>query len=144
MQFNIMGFQLERLAEAKRWLFQALRDLKAAKDSTNAGNYEWASFQAQQSAEKAVKALLHGLGMGAWGHSLVELLEALKNQGIEEVIVYARELDRHYIPSRYPNSYESGYPAMYYDKETAERAINYCEAIINWARMHLEKLGLRM
>lgn len=134
---------MERLAEARRWLLQALRDLKAARDSANSENYEWASFQAQQSAEKAVKALLHGLGVGAWGHSLVELLEALKGQGSEEVMVYARELDRHYIPSRYPNSYESGYPAMYYDKETAERAIDYCEAIINWARKRLEKLGLR-
>lgn len=32
---------------------------------------------------------------------------------------------------------------MYYGKETAERAIGYCEAIINWARKRLEKLGLR-
>lgn len=55
---------MERLAEARRRLLQALRDLKAARDSANSENYEWASFQAQQSAEKAVKALLHGLGVG--------------------------------------------------------------------------------
>lgn len=135
---------MERFEEAKRWLLQALRDLKAAGDSAKAENYEWASFQAQQSAEKAVKALLHGLGIGAWGHSLVELLGLLKDQGAEEVMVYARELDRHYIPSRYPNSYESGYPAMYYDKETAERAINHCEAIIGWVKLRLERLGLKL
>ncbi|WP_291998924.1 hypothetical protein [Caldivirga sp.] len=42
-------------------------------------------------------------------------------------MMLARELDRHYIPSRCPNSYESGYPAMYYDAETAERAIRAAE-----------------
>ncbi|MEM3506359.1 MAG: HEPN domain-containing protein [Candidatus Bathyarchaeia archaeon] len=62
----------------------------------------------------------------------------------EEFMAYARELDRNYIPSRYPNSYESGYPGMYYDKETAERAINYCEEIIDWAKARLEKLRLKL
>ena len=135
---------MEKFEEAKRWFFQALRDLKAARDSVKAGNYEWASFQAQQSAEKAVKALLYGLGIGAWGHSLVELLGLLKSEDVGEIIVYARELDRHYIPSRYPNSYESGYPGMYYDKETAERAVQYCEAIIDWAKTRLERVGLKL
>ncbi|MEM3608144.1 MAG: HEPN domain-containing protein [Candidatus Bathyarchaeia archaeon] len=135
---------MERFEEARRWLLQALRDLKAARDSVEAGNYEWASFQAQQSAEKAVKALLYGLGIGAWGHSLVELLELLRDQGAEEIMIYARELDRHYIPSRYPNSYESGYPGMYYDKETAGRAVNYCGAIIDWVKTRLERLGLKL
>jgi len=102
------GVYLKKFEEAKRWFLQALRDFKAAKDSVKAENYEWASFQAQQSAEKAVKALLYGLGIGAWGYSLVELLDLLRDEGAEKLIVYARELDRHYIPSRYPNSYESG------------------------------------
>jgi HEPN domain-containing protein len=135
---------LEKFEEAKRWFLQALRDLKAARDSVKAGNYEWASFLAHQSAERAAKALLYGLGIGAWRHSLVELLELLKSEGVGEIIVYARELDRHYIPSRYPNSYESGYPGMYYDKETAERAVHYCEAIIDWAKTRLERVGLKL
>jgi len=40
------------------WLAQAKRDLKAARDSLSSGNYEWTAFQAQQAAEKALKALL--------------------------------------------------------------------------------------
>ncbi|MGC8961962.1 MAG: HEPN domain-containing protein, partial [Candidatus Bathyarchaeia archaeon] len=56
-----LGVCLERFEKAKRWPLQALRDLKAARDSVGAGNHEWASFQAQQSAERAVKALLNGL-----------------------------------------------------------------------------------
>lgn len=33
---------------AQIWFSQAKFDLKAANDSMNSGNYEWACFQAQQ------------------------------------------------------------------------------------------------
>ncbi|NTW21878.1 MAG: HEPN domain-containing protein, partial [Nostocales cyanobacterium W4_Combined_metabat2_030] len=39
------------------WLRQAKRDLDHARLALSGGNYEWACFAAQQSAEKAVKAL---------------------------------------------------------------------------------------
>ena len=39
------------------WLAQAERDLDQARASRNDGRHEWACFAAQQSAEKAVKAL---------------------------------------------------------------------------------------
>ncbi|RLF01831.1 MAG: DNA-binding protein, partial [Thermoprotei archaeon] len=48
------------------------------------------------------------------------------------------------IPSRYPNAFESGYPGMYYDKPTAERAIKATEKIIEWMRTWLKTLGVRM
>jgi Uncharacterized conserved protein related to C-terminal domain of eukaryotic chaperone, SACSIN len=141
-----VGSCLERFAEASRWFAQALRDLKASIDSFNLGYYEWSCFQAQQAAEKAVKALLYAHGRSSWGHSVLELLEELK--GLEEVgedlRVNARELDRHYIPSRYPNAFESGYPGMYYDRVTAERAINASNTIIKWVRERLENLGLKL
>ncbi|MCC6002725.1 MAG: HEPN domain-containing protein [Thermofilum sp.] len=69
---------MEHIEEGKRWFAQARRDLKAAHDSAEAGNYEWCCFQAQQVAEKAVKALLHVLGRHGWGHSVVELLGELR------------------------------------------------------------------
>ena len=71
---------MERCEEARRWFAQAIRDLKAAEDSLRVGNYEWACFQAQQAAEKAVKALYHALGRGAWGHSVTELLRGLEGE----------------------------------------------------------------
>lgn len=137
---------MERFEEAKRWLAQAERDLKAARDSAAAENYEWAAFQAQQAAEKAAKALLHGHGAGAWGHSVVELLEALREKHggeVESLLPGARELDRHYMPARYPNVYESGYPGLYYDEQAASRAIEHAEAIVSWVREKLRELGLR-
>jgi len=48
----------------------------------------------------------------------------------EDFYIAARELDRHYIPSHYPNAFESGYPGMYYNKPIAERAIKVTEKII--------------
>ncbi|RLE69314.1 MAG: DNA-binding protein, partial [Thermoprotei archaeon] len=62
---------MEKREEAKRWFMQSLRDIKAARDSFSAGNFEWVCFQAQQAAEKAVKALHFALGRSSWGHSLI-------------------------------------------------------------------------
>jgi len=137
---------LERLEEAKRLFMQALRDIKASGDSLKDGNYEWSCFQAQQAAERALKALLYAHGRSAWGHSLVELLNYLRD--VEEIkedfYVLARELDRHYIPSRHPNAFESGYPGMYYDEPTATRALEAAKAIINWVKSCLRRFGLKL
>ena len=137
---------MERFEEAKRWFMQALRDLKAAKDSLEDGNYEWSCFQAQQAAEKAVKALLYAHGRSSWGHSIVELLDYIREiENIsEDLYIYARELDRHYIPSRYPNAFESGYPGMYYDETTSRRAIEASKTLIEWVRERLREIGVEI
>ncbi len=137
---------LERFEEARRWFLQALRDLKAAGDSLRSGNYEWSCFQAQQAAEKAVKALMYAHGKSSWGHSIIELLTELSiDEHIpEELCVYARELDRHYIPSRYPNAFESGYPGMYYDEPTAEKALMAAKNIVEWVKKRLMEIGVNI
>ncbi|MEM1521236.1 MAG: HEPN domain-containing protein [Candidatus Korarchaeum sp.] len=45
----------------------------------------------------------------------------------------ARELNRHYIPSRYPSAHPSGTPHEAYDEETS-RAIKCAEAVVSYAR----------
>ncbi|MEM4970848.1 MAG: HEPN domain-containing protein [Sulfolobales archaeon] len=137
---------MERFEEARRWFAQALRDLKAARDSLEDGNYEWSCFQSQQAAEKAVKALLYAYGRSSRGHSVVELLAIAREVGSlnEDLFIYARELDRHYIPSRYPNAFESGYPGMYYDEATARRALEAAEKIMRWVEKWLKSLGVEM
>ena len=75
---------------------------------------------------------------------MTELLGHLEHTySVEQLLTKARELDRHYIPSRYPNVYESGYPGMYYDRETAERAIRCAEDIVNWVRERLREIGVK-
>ena len=79
-------------------------------------------FKAQQAAEYAVKGLLYGFGIMAYGHSVVNLLGRLKEKMKipAEILRMARLLDRHYIPPRYPNAHPEGSPFEYYDAETAD------------------------
>jgi len=114
------------------WLRQAKRDLEHARHALRDGEYEWACFAAQQGAEKAVKALYLKLGADAWGHSVSALLSQLPRQLVpgEELLDKARELDKHYIPPRYPNSHPQGAPMDYYTLSEAERAVANGESII--------------
>ncbi|MEM3476468.1 MAG: HEPN domain-containing protein [Candidatus Bathyarchaeia archaeon] len=118
------------------WLKQALKDLEHAKKSLELNDYEWACFAAQQSAEKAVKALYQKLSVEVWGHSISHMLSSLPNEykPSEELIDKAKELDRHYIPTRYPNFHPEGAPLDYYTKEDAKRAVKYAEEIMEYCR----------
>ncbi|NIA11180.1 MAG: HEPN domain-containing protein [Nitrospiraceae bacterium] len=48
----------DNLKESMTWFKQAENDLKASKNSLKSGDYGWACFQTQQSAEKALKLIL--------------------------------------------------------------------------------------
>ena len=116
------------------WLKQAQRDLAHARGALDASFYEWACFAAQQAAEKAVKAVYLRAGGVAWGHSVTVLLESLPRdlRPDEDMVDAAKELDRHYVPSRYPNAHPGGAPYEYYTRKEAERAVDYCDGIIRF------------
>ena len=122
---------------------QSRRDLKAAKDSLDAGNFEWCAFQAQQGAEKAIKALLLFHHRQSRGHSLVHLLESLPDAipVAEDMLRLGRELDIHYIQPRYPNGFAEGYPAEYYDAKIASAALRQAKKLYSFARTHCKKLS---
>ena len=66
----------KNLKEALRWLKQAEKDLISAKNSLDSGDYEWACFQSQQSAEKALKSFLYLKGFRKiLTHSIFELIK---------------------------------------------------------------------
>ena len=46
----------------------------------------------------------------------------------------ARELDKHYIPTRYPNGFERGARVDYYPRREADRAIENAEAIVEFCK----------
>jgi len=92
------------------WLRQADADLRAARSARDAGHYEWSVFACQQAAEKAIKALFQHLHKEAWGHVLSALLGELTGEAkpTVDLIERAKTLDKHYIPTRYPNGFERG------------------------------------
>ena len=114
------------------WLRQARRDLEHALRSLDQGDYEWACFAAQQSAEKAVKAVFLKANATAWGHSVSALLQQLPApwKAHECLIDAGRELDRHYIPPRYPNAYPEGAPYEYYTRAAAASAVGHTGDIL--------------
>jgi HEPN domain-containing protein len=95
--------------EALRWLDEALWDLETARILHRERRYNAAAFYSHQAAEKACKALLYHINEAPWGHSVRELLTRyftrVNVKPEEDLLRYARELDRHYIPSRYPNAH---------------------------------------
>ncbi|MEM0052719.1 MAG: HEPN domain-containing protein [Nitrososphaeria archaeon] len=124
------------VVRARDWLRQALRDLEHAEKAFEGGYFEWACFSAQQAAEKAVKALFQHLNVEVWGHSISRMLDSLPDEVKPDVslIDRAKELDRHYIPTRYPNFHTEGAPMDYYTRDDALRAISYAREVIEFCR----------
>jgi len=50
--------------------------------------------------------------------------------GSRQLPGWARELDRHYIPPRYPDACAAGSPFEFYDQDTAERALKAAAQIL--------------
>jgi len=126
----------KRKAEARRWFQQAYYDLKAAHWNIEGEFYDTACFLAQQAAEKALKSILYFTGSrrkALMTHSTVEMVREAgkKLHSLNELIYEARELDLHYIPSRYPNGIPSGYPHEFYGRKNADQALAAAEKIFN-------------
>lgn len=122
------------MERSKDWLDEAQGDLEHARNDVEGGFYNWACFSAQQAAEKAVKAVFQKMGAEAWGHSVADLLTELarKRDVPEELSDGALELDKAYIPTRYPNAHPSGSPRSRYTKKEAMRLIGYAEGIFKF------------
>lgn len=121
---------------------QALGDLEHARSDLERGFFDWACFSAQQAAEKAVKAVFQKMGAEAWGHSVADLLEELgRSQLVPEALRdIALELDKVYIPARYPDAHPSGSPRRRYIRTEAQRMVTYADQIIQFSQGLLSSL----
>lgn len=122
------------------WFRQAEADLRHARNSMKDGDFEWSCFAAHQAAEKALKAVFQKLGMEAWGHTVTVLIGNLPESAeppSEKLINAARILDKYYIPTRYPNGFDSGAPTDFYTSEEARNAITQAEGILEYCRLQI-------
>lgn len=130
-----------RIENAKNWFIQALYDFGAARSNFKDTYYAQACFWAQQSGEKSVKAILYAEGERVViGHSVRELVLKIKNCNVaEEILVAGTELDKFYVPSRYPNALPGGYPSEFYDESSARFAIKMALKILRFVKSCLEE-----
>ena len=108
------------------------------------GLHNLACFSAEQSAHLAAKALLHGLGLGPWGHDLVGLGERLGGAGLEipaPVHDALLRLSRHYMPARYPDAHAAGSPGERYGASDAAQALDDARAVLSLVDTAWDDLG---
>lgn len=124
--------------EYARW--RAMADDAAALINVQrtAGADHWACFMAEQAAQFAVKALLHGLGAGGWGHDLVDLGERMEAALEDRLPSEARDalirLSRHYIATRYPDAHAGGTPAAHYGPADAQQAMTDADVVLGFVQ----------
>lgn len=120
--------------EFARWRAAAERAAGAATAQGVAGFFEWACFLHEQSAQLAVKALLHGVGAGAWGHDLAAL-EAIVGEAVgpawpSDLAGPAERLARFYLPTRYPDAVPGGVPGDRFSAGDEQSAAGDRETIV--------------
>jgi len=127
------------------WFRQAEKDLQHAKRSMESGDFEWACFASQQAAEKAMKSLYQSMHVDAIGHSVSRMMQDLPAdmKPPDELVEWAKELDKHYDPSRYPSFHPEGAPLDYYTSREGERAVKGAEKIIEFCKGKIPEDQLR-
>lgn len=127
----------DHVAEGARWLRQAEQDLQDAEFAREGSRFNLACFLGQQAAEKAVKGFLYHRGAeDVWGHSLIDLCEDARLFDIMFDVVKseARQLDKYYEITRYPNYLPSGISSEAFDRVDADRAIDLAEQVVGFVR----------
>jgi HEPN domain-containing protein len=132
----------EAMERSTDWMDQARSNWEHARSDLERGFSEWACFSAQQSAEKAVRAVFQKMNREAWGHSVADLLAELHrfHPVPPDLLDEALELDRAYIPTRYPNAHPSGSPRTRYTRGEAERLVRYAADILRFGENLLATL----
>jgi HEPN domain-containing protein len=126
----------EKLSDqARRWFATAQDDFLTAEILFKNGKFPQSCFYAQQAGEKALKAIYFRFDLEPWGHSLVKLSKEFS--GINDVVQAlsglsseCRELDRYYIPTRYPDGLPGTIPSEAYGSGEAGSAIKAAAKII--------------
>ena len=116
--------------DPREWLNRARSNLARAKTRTDDAYWEDMCFDAQQAAEKAVKARLMGLGVEfPYVHDLARLLTLVQEAGetVPDAVLKAAELTPYATLTRYPG------PVRAVSVEEYRTAVQIAEAVVRWA-----------
>ena len=116
--------------DARDWMNRAYSNLAIAKSEVEGVYLEDLCFDAQQAAEKAIKALLIKTGVEfPYIHDIAQLLTLLEKAGqeIPRGVREAEELTRFAILTRYPGLAPS------VKREEYQQAIVLAEKVVRWA-----------
>ena len=119
--------------DPREWLNRARSSLVIAKNRVPEAYLEDLCFQAQQAAEKAIKALMIMRGIDfPYVHDVAHLLSLLKEAGeaIPDGVGRARKLTRFATTTRYPA------PGRAVTEQQYAEAIEAAEAVVRWIERH--------
>ena len=117
--------------EVKKWLKKAKQDLDSAKYNFKGKKYDVSAFLCQQSAEKALKALL--LKKSGKIRKIHDLVELGKNVNLpSDLLDSCKELTLSYIYARYPDIQE-----VKNLNKIAKKFLKVSEDILKWAKKQL-------
>ena len=117
------------------WLREGQAELRAARDLLGGGHWSWCCFTAQQAAEKALKAVCEHLRTPQFGHNLNVLRQSIEARLTvpESVATACARLNRHYIPTRYPEAFDRGAPADQFFEADARQAVGDAAEVMDFA-----------
>ena len=116
----------------------AERTLTQGEKNCSAGEYDLACFLAEQSAQKALKAVRYADGARfVTVHSIAELVKQVSELHPEflELRERAVQLDQYYLSSRYPDAVaEPAIPSDIFVQKQADEALRIAEKIFAAAK----------
>ena len=123
----------DKKTEARNWYIQAQTEFEDALDLEKRRRFYLSLFLYQQATEKALKAFLFFHGEEElFTHSVKELIDiAIAYDKDFENVKPSKDLDRYYIPTRYPNGLAGNVPAEFFDKpEECESAQKLAKGVV--------------
>jgi len=130
----------DKQTEAKNWFAQAKSEYEDAVELEKRCRFYLALFLYQQATEKALKSFLFSRGEEElFTHSVKDLIDiAIAYDKDFKNLKQAKDLDRYYIQTRYPNSLAGNVPAEFFDKA------DECEAAQNLAKSVTDLVDIKI
>jgi HEPN domain-containing protein len=122
--------------DPREWLNRAKSNLALAQSNAAGALLEDLCFEAQQAAEKAVKAVFVHRGLRFPRiHDLDKLLSQLRQGGVKipKYVVQADELSAYAVLTRYPALLGP------VSKRQHRRAIRIAKAVVHWAELQIDR-----